>query len=268
MIKLKPGLLVSVKTKLTGGVQYDRVDLANRTEGAATVAKWETTRVIEDQAEFDRATKARSEAACAIRRHCIPSAFGLLCPYDRREALEAGIVEAAEIVRDWNAAKPRTRLAVYVLRGEIATTDQEAARAISAEVRELVAEMRAGIDGLDPERIRKAATTAKQLGAMFSEEQGVRVGEAVKQARQAAREIVERVQKNGERAEVVIGTLNTSAVNENRFAFLDIDAATQDGAEPAAQTVDAAPAVSEARFAGLELFRGEPAEAAPETAGV
>ena len=271
---LKPGLLVSLKTSLEGGVTYERRDLAVEadpnldadpvvvvdTEATvpadqpkADVARWETTRVIEDAEEHKRAVTARNAAGRAIRSVCTATSFGLLCNQDREAVLDKAVAEARALVDAHNATAKHTRVSVYVLKGRIASTDEEAARAIASEVRGLLSEMEAGIRRLDVEAVREAASRAKKVGAVLDETQAKLISEAVVAARDAARQIVRRVEGDGEAAEKVLAELSTSAIEKARFAFLDLE----EGA-----AVEALPAVNVQRAAELD-FDGPEKLAAP-----
>jgi hypothetical protein len=242
---IKPGLLVALKSSVEGGVSYQRRDLdADKIEGS-DVARWETTRVIDDPAEHERAIKARGKALSAIRGVCSPTTFGLLCPVDREAELDAAVKVAREIIDAHNADANCTRVKVYVLKGRIASTDEEAARAISQEVKSLVDSMSAGIDKLDPEAIREAAQKAQQMAAMLGDEQIQAVAGAVEAARKAARTIVKRIQKDGEQASIVMMDLQRGAIERARIAFLDLDDAPKVEGE-------ALPAVDLQRFADVE----------------
>lgn len=260
---IKPGLLVSLHTSIRGAVNYERrtLEAEHVADDGAQRAKWETLREIPDPAEFQRATLARSAARGAIAKNCIASAFGLLCPTSREAELEAAILEARAIAARFNAAATRARLDVFVLVGRIAQDDVEATRAIGAEVRELMEDMQRGISSADPEQIREAASKARAIGQMLAPDVGAKVSLAITQAREAARAIVQRVQKSGEAAAVVVAELQTEKIAAARFAFLDMDdAAPAEAVAPAAAALDlppeSAPAIdaAPARPATLELF--------------
>lgn len=241
---LKPGLLVSLKTSIRGGVAYQRQDIDPEHVDAAgaKVATWQTTREIPDPAEFERAIKARSAARSVITATCCASSFGLLCPTTREADLDNAIAEARKIADAHNAGAALSQVQVYVLVGRVASDDAEAARAIGAEVRELLDMMRAGIAAANPEAIREAASKARAIGAMLDESVAGKVGEAIAEARKAAREIVARVSKAGETAAQVVAECSVQRIDAARFAFLDLD----DGAEvtheaPAARGLDLEP---------------------------
>lgn len=249
--KIRPGLLVALKSRVTGGVHYARQDLLAPEVGdaAAAVARWETTRTIDDPAEHERAVKARGLALTAIRSICYATSFGLLCPESLEAELDAAVGRAGAIRDEFNRFATSTRVDVFVLKGRVASTDEEAARAIGDEVAEMLRSMEAGIDRLDPEAIRAAATKARELSAMLAPEQAERVADAIGAARKAARTIVARVQKGGEEAAEVLKSLSRGAIERARISFLDLDS----DATPPASDEAALPAIAPQRFADLDI---------------
>jgi hypothetical protein len=222
---LKPGLLVSLKTSVRGGVNYQRrdTDPEHKDQSGALVATWETTREIQDPAEFERATVARGKARSLITSVCCASEFGLLCPQADEAELQAAIEAAREVARTHNAGAARTQVDVFVIVGRVAQNDVEAARAIGAELRELLDAMKGGIAAADPEVIRDAATRARNLAAMLSADVVGQVSAAILEARTAAREIAKRVQRAGEQAAQVVAECSVQRIDTARFAFLDLD---------------------------------------------
>lgn len=216
---LRPGLLVSLKTSLRGNVKYDRVDLEDRPE----ISKWETTRVIADPDEYERGKKAQSRASSIIRRECSASAFGLLCTAERAWRLEDAIAEARAVVDQFNASAQHSHLAVYVIAGKIAATDEEAVRAINSEVRDLIDTMREGVANFDVKVIRDAANKARQLGQVLSPDAQVRIQFAIDAARGVAKDIV----KAGEAAALEVDKTAIRRIAEQRTAFLDFSEAVE-----------------------------------------
>lgn len=251
-VTLKPGILVALRTTVSGGVQYERrtleADDRGAEDGTTAISKWETTKVVQDPDEVDRATAARGKAGAEIRKLCTRTSFGLLCTLANEPELNEAISRARTIADEYNATAVHTRVGVYVLKGHIASTDEEAARAIGDEVRELVDAMNAGITTLNVEAIRDAAKRAKEMAEVLSDDAATVLTEAVKAARTAARVIVKRIQEDGEQASIVLADIQRGAIEKARFAFLDLD-----DAPVIAPEVPAAPAGNVTRIAALDL---------------
>lgn len=250
---IRPGLLVSLKTTLRGGVSYLQrtLETDHVEETGARVARWETTREIVDAKEHERAIVARGKARTAIVRECCASSFGLLCPVGNEDKLAAAIAEAQSIADEFNRSARHTRIEVYTLAGRIADTDEAAARAIGAEVRELIDAMESGVRAADPERIREAANKARQVAGMLSPDVQSKVSAAIAEVRGIARDIVRRVEKAGETAAAVVEGVKLADLQAARFAVLDLDEAG------GAEETEAAPTPAPAR--ALDLAPMDPA---------
>lgn len=220
---LRPGLLVSLKTSVRGNTNYIKrvIEGEHTVETGEQLARWETTRVITDPAEHEQAKKAREAAGTLIRGICSASAFGLLCPEAKTQDLEAAIAQARQIADDFNATAKLSRINIYVITGRIAPDDVEAVRAINAEVRELMESMQTGLRNLDVKVVREAANKARGLSQMLQPEAQERIKLAIDTAREVARRII----KAGEQGAVEIDRAAIAKINEQRTAFLDLDAA-------------------------------------------
>ena len=221
---IRPGLIVALRSTLRGGVSYTKTTLeAEHMEGAAAVAKWETTRQIEDAQEHAAAVVARGAARSAITRVCCASSFGLLCPESKEAELSDAIDQARAIAAAHNAGARLTAVDLYVITGRVAQDDAEAARAIGAEVRELLAAMEAGITAADPDAIREAANKARALSGMLSDNAQRKVSAAIAEVRAIARQLVKQVGESGEQAAALVQDLKLDALAAARFAVLDLD---------------------------------------------
>jgi hypothetical protein len=219
---IRPGLLVAIKTSVTGNVQYSKVDIDRSREDKTDRATWQTQRTIADVEEHDRACKVRSEVNHALRRLCANTAFGNLCPEDRADELSQAIVDARAKVDAFNAEATITRVTIHVIAGRVAADDVEAARAIRSELAEVIGEMERGIANLQPEKIREAAVKAKELSEMLTDEAKFKVDLAITAGRSAATAI-NRAVKAGEEAAKVVDKAVLTQLNGARLAFLDVE---------------------------------------------
>ena len=218
---IRPGYLVSMKSSIVGNVQTDRevIEARHTTEDGYEVEKALTTYTVIDPAEQAEAIKLRGKIRALVTSICTASAFGLLCPLSRNQELRDAIAQGREIAWEFNKRSQFTQIRVNVIYGQIAQDDFEAVQAISGELRDLMAEMEAGIKNLDIKRVRDAAQKANDTGQMLSVDAKLRVDEAVKAARKAARKI----SKAGEAAAVEISEEALKTLAGARTSFLDID---------------------------------------------
>jgi len=246
---IRPGLLVSLKSTVSGGVSYQRVDLVTgeKLDSGAEVSEWKTTRVIDDVAEYDAATKCRSNARSLVNKVCSATSFGLLCPEDQEGALDVAVNAAHQLVDNFNKTAKTVRVGVYVIKGRVASNDAEAARAITQEIAELTIAMDVGIKNFDPKAIREAADRAREMSSMLSDEKQTKINAAIEQARKAARTIVKRIEKEGEDRSLVMMDIQRGQIESARIAFLDMSG------ESNAQPEDAMPSIASQRFADLDV---------------
>lgn len=243
-VAIQPGWLVSLKTRVRGNVKYFREDLGQTVEGLTQEAQWKTTRIIRDCSELTNAEQTRSAIGVAIRRNCIDTPFGLLLRNDRLADFDTAVESCKEVRDRFNAGAEHTRIEFYVVKGYIAENDVEAARSILAMVQSEVDNIRVALDNCDIDALRKASSNAKKFGQMLNESEADRVNGVVKIARQAARKLAKEIAERGTTmVEVAEVEEMKAAINETRFAFLDVS----DSVDMADVQV-----VNEARFAGVE----------------
>ena len=242
---IKPGILISLKSTVVGGVQYQREDLGKKLDDGEELTEWKTVRVIQDKEEHERATKCRSAALALVRKTCSSTTFGLLCPTDNEGALDTAIAAARKLVDEHNESAAHTKVGVYVLKGRVASDDAEAMRAITQEAAQLVKEMDAGVKNFDASAIRAAADRARELSNMLGDEQREKIEGAIAQARTAARTIVKRVEKEGEDRAIVMMDIQRGQIESARIAFLDLSG------ESNAPKAEPSPAVDVQRFADI-----------------
>lgn len=226
---IRPGLLVSFKTTVRGGVTYDKreIEAEHSVDTGALVARWETTREIADPAEHEAAISTRSKIRVVLLRHCCVSSFGYLCPEPNEARLAEAIEEAQRLADEHNGKARSTRVEFGLIMGRIADSDEQAVRAIGGEVRDLIEAMERGVRAADPDAIREAANRARAVAGMLSPDAQRKVSDAIKEVRSIAREIVRRVEKAGETAAQVVDGVKLDALTAARFAVLDIEPAAQ-----------------------------------------
>jgi hypothetical protein len=237
---LRPGLLVSLKTSVTGNVEYFKqtIEADHDTEEGKRKARWETERTISDPVEHEAALKVRSRALTLIRGVCSRSAFGLLCPEIMTDKLDRAVAQARELADEFNKTATLTTVSIYVITGRIAPDDVEAVKAINAEVRELLEDMDRGLRRLDVDAVRDAANRARNIGAMLSPDAAARINVAIEAARGAARRMV----RAGEQAANELDRATLARIEEARTAFLDLDEAGEiEAPEAEGRAVDLLP---------------------------
>ena len=240
---LRPGYLVACTTSIKGNVTYNKQDLDFlKLEDGASKTRWETERLVKDAEEQERATEIVSKSRSLISSVCSKTDFGYLCPVSRKADLDAAADKARDLCREFNATSKFTRVKLSFFTGYVADNDAEAVTRINSEVRDLLEEMKVGLENLDVERVREAASKASQLGQMLAPEAEIRIQLAVKEVRDNAKQIAKAV-KAGEQASIVIERAALNRIAEARTAFLDIDLEDREVIQPGAtaRAIDLAP---------------------------
>ena len=238
---IRPGLLVSLKSAVTGNVTYQKKDLEapHLESDGALVSLWETERSVARPVEHEEAIKVRSKCRSLITGICSASSFGLLCLESNSDQLSERIIEAQGLAEDFNRRAELTRISVFVIIGRVAQDDVQAVRAINSEIRDLMDTMERGLQKLDVKVIRDAANKAKELGSMLSAEASEKVEEAIKVARSAARQIVKAAETGAAQVDQAVLT----KIRASRTAFLDYSDADTEIATPehVGRAIDLAP---------------------------
>src|SRR5262249_30727476 len=129
---IRPGILVALGTSVVGNVRYFKTVLdQSQQEDGASLARWETERLIKDPKEQEAASKVRSRARQIITAVCARSVKWLLCPEQDAEKLDAAIKEARALVDGFNASARVTRVDLDVICGKVSPDDVEAVKAIN-----------------------------------------------------------------------------------------------------------------------------------------
>lgn len=219
--KIRPGLLISLKTHQSGGRSYQKreIERPHVTEGGVERSRWDTTKIVFDPKEAKEAGQVANRARYLITRLCADTAHGPLCPSERRGELYEAIAEARELTADFNARAVFTRVDVNVICGEVVADDVEAARALFSETERFMAEMQEGLKELDVKKVRALCSKALDVGQMLSPEASASIAVAVNAARGACKRIV----AAGEQVAVAIDQRAINAIGLARNSFLDFD---------------------------------------------
>jgi hypothetical protein len=239
---MKPGLLVALRTTVTGNARYlKRVLNEGTTDSMGRLhEEWQTEKIVSDPEEYKAANDIRGRVCGWVVTACIQTSFGLLCPENNVDNMERAYADALREVNLFNEKAQVTRINLNMITGRIANNDAEAIRAINVEVRGLIEEMTGAVEKLDVNAIRNAATRAKNVSKMLTPAAEERLGEAIK----TARGVATRLNKAGEQAAVAVDQEAVAALMRARAEFLDLDddvAIEASGVAPDARAYDLEP---------------------------
>lgn len=222
VLRIRPGTLVKLSTKVQGGVHYQRVDIEDRLEGPVETKVWQTTKVVEDVNEDREAGEIRKQCRLLIAGGCQWTPFGLICLEGQEEELNGRLARARSLANEFNDRAQHSRISIAVLRGKIARDDHEAIIAIRQEIGNLLELLQKATNTGDVRSIRDLCRQAKAMDRLLEEntEPSNRLQQAVGAARKLARTIVADVERRGESLETVLAQANLGPISAARFAFL------------------------------------------------
>ncbi len=252
---IRPGIFVNIRTSIDGNVSYQRVDVitGEKLPDGSEKSEWNTKKLVEDPVELERAIKVRGQARTLVEKLCTKTTIGLWCSPEQKGALDAARDAADVLVAEFNRSAQRTKLWISVIPSRLESDDTRALRDITREVSRLVQQMDVGIKEFDADKIREAATEARRLSSMLSDDKKAKVNAAVEQARKAATMITKRVEKDGEDRALVLLDIQRSQIESARITFLDMEETLNS---------EVLPAVNAQRFADLDLDSVEAATTA------
>ncbi len=236
-----PGILVALKTSVTGGVSYQHQSLEE--DEAGKVKRWETTRLMDDPDERKKAAETCGKAANLVARLCVRTSFGLLCRTDREQELDEAVTQMRAMATEWNSKARYSFVNLSAIKGRIADNDEEAIRAILDEARDLLDRMDRGLAQADVKVIRDAAVRATRLSQMMTEDTSVTISKAIAAAREAATAIVKRSGDVADTLDETVIDVERSLFDRARFSFLD----------SATAVIETLPSVNLQRGASLEI---------------
>lgn len=235
---LRPGILVSLKTRVEGGVTYQKRDIeyAHTVDDGSQVSRWETAKIVEDPEENQQGRKVANDARYLVAKLCVRSDHGLLCLDDNAAELSAAIEAARQLCNAFNATATTTRVSVNAICGRVVADDVVATRAIFSETEKFMTAMTEGLQELNVDKVREACRRALDVGRMLAPEANATVAAAVNTARAQARKIV----AAGEQVAIEIDQNALDTIGAARSAFLDFDTPEIDveAAAPVGRAID------------------------------
>ncbi len=254
--KIKPGILVTEWLHRQGGVHYKREELQNYLEAEKRVREWKTFSIIDNEAEYKERTRVISAAYAKLRRICVTTSVGLICPRSKEKELRELVTEIrGEIAAFNNVAKTceisgrwgffeideNNQAAIAAIADHVAEiadavdkaitqTDLEALR--KAPVKFLrnmspeaiidlpAAEQNAILARVRAELIRTAIADAKHFDSIITDDVASEVKVMVKKARKIARDLCKRVEKKNEALENVLSEVDISGIRKLRASFV------------------------------------------------
>lgn len=267
-LKLPPSIVVCGSVELLGKVRYRNLDEKSQVIGAEGTMRTKevvktSKKVIQNVDEYEQAQKLAGELRYSIRKLAQATILGPVCPPDKEPELDAVIAEARSRARKFNEKAVSHMVRVAYVKAVISSDDEAAAREFTWDFQQYLADLKTALNTLDVKQIRNVASqmqgTLKGLSAMIPKQERGILQQAINNAREQAKLIVEEVGAKGRTIESVKEEVETSAVDAARMAFLEYEVS------PELQNLTIENGADTARFSGIETGLSEPVEIAEPT---
>jgi len=254
---LNASYAVALHVSLIGGISYKRdyKESTVRNDGAE-IRKWETESVVLDKEERNEATKLKSRIYNLVDKATVKTLLGPVCQKEKREALEKALEEVDKVQEDFNneartchldvhyaifSISPGDPMMVKVVADQVISATQDIEEALTLQDRlalnrvpkrflgnhspgEIMllpeTERDALLVRVRAELIRNALKNLKGVETLFPGDASQEILNAVKEARIAARRIIQKVDKKKESLEEILKETSLSGVKRTRAFFI------------------------------------------------
>jgi hypothetical protein len=251
---IKPGILVAGKIYLKGGIRYKREYSPSQLDNNTLVREWNTVAIVEDIKEREEADRVRSSIYSKLRRVCVHTHIGMICPLEKKEELEKTLEEANFARTEFNNKANTCSLEVYYALFELKSDNAEVLSAIASQVQEGLEKVNSAIkmedlrainlapkrflEGLSPneiislpekqrdvviariraELIRAAAKSMKDIDLLIPENKEIK--QAISSAKNIAKRIYTLVEKRNYKLQEVLDGVNLVGINRSQILFI------------------------------------------------
>jgi hypothetical protein len=262
-LKLPPSIVVCGSVEVLGKVRYRRLDQKSKVLGEEGQIRTKevvktSKKVITNVDEYDKCQKLASELRYAVRKLAQATILGPVCPPDKEPELDAAIQDARTRAREFNESAVSHMIRVAYVKATISSDDEAAAREFTYDFQQYLGDMKVALESLNVKNIRNVASqmqsTLRGLSAMIPDTERSILQEAINNAREQAKMIVEEVGAKGRTIASVKEELNTSAVDSARMTFLEYEVS------PELQNLTIEDTADTERFNGLGESMLQPTE--------
>lgn len=221
-MSIKPLLLVALRITRDGGLSVTKEDLENTVDGEHEVRTWTVTRDVPNITELRAADRLAAECRRMITAFCVRTKFGLIAPKDVRAELDAAWAAVKDKVAVGNQQFTGCQLRASCIRGEILTSDQEAADAILHDLASWFRRLDDAVRACDAQTIRDTLTEMKGADMLLGPEHSKVLQDAVATAKQIATTVTAEVGKKHREMEEVKRELDFAPLDAAAFYFIDV----------------------------------------------
>ncbi len=253
---MPPGTLVTETVSIRGGVHYDREYEQSYFDDKAQIREWKTVSRVENVKERAVAQNLRTKIYTMIRQHCVKTPVGLICPDEKKDALNQALLDV-DVERDkFNDLATTCRVVTHhacfpvkadnyrtlaAIMDQIADVATRVNQAVTTDDLETLRQApRRWLKGMKPdaillledkqknaivarvraELIRSAIRDIKGVEALLPEDATDKALAIVNQSRKIARRLCNRVEKRNEALTEVLEAVDLAGIKKNRAAFV------------------------------------------------
>jgi len=224
-IKLKPGILINVTVRMSGGVSYrqksdDLLEASPDPRLAASpnseVDVWATTRTMADKKEYAAAIKVRATARNAIAAVCLQTPVGLVCLPDREPEVRAIVAQQETAIADFNRQARYTSVNMFVILANIDGMSDVNVQSVAAEVARSLELMENLTKDGDVAGARKEAIRLQDIAKLLDGQAESTALEAIEEVRTVAKRL-KKVGENLAAQAAVVESADWKACRAARF---------------------------------------------------
>jgi len=229
-VALQPGWLVINDTHIHGCTNYTAKNRREHRMGARLEGEWETEKTVIDVDEQKAVYKAGGQVIGCIAKVGYYTVAGTFVPYHKEAELTEALIQARQILHDYNATAKHTRLAGDFIVLQITGDNSVVAESIWRRVRDAMDDLDAAIESADVKKIRRTLTNAKRIDEMLPAAQA----QHLRQAFDGARKIATVISKSSDGLDSALSDLQDQmkSVDTARLMFVESVDTTEDGTRP------------------------------------
>jgi hypothetical protein len=195
--RIEPCILVNDRVSVDRGVRYVRHDLFKKANpDGSEDAKWETERHYKDRSETKVANSTYTKARSLLRKVCLPTEIGFVCPVAKENELQAAIFAAGKLVDDANKSFKHCKITLRIVCTTIEPTNNAGVAMLEDTLTNTVASVKAALENFDMQRVREVLSSTKTLADVLADPvQKQRLVDARKQTADLLKQMAELVKE-------------------------------------------------------------------------
>lgn len=223
-IEWRPGYILALEIRRSGGITYDREQLREEQEGERLESEFKTSKRVDNVGIVKRASKLCGSAYYAVARTCAATPLGYFADATMLAKLEMELApireEVARLNADARAAGSAVRVTIGVYPLELALDNEAAARRIAEVVAERLVAVREALRSADPETVTSTLRPCRNLERLTTGIHADAVRLALEQAAELRAQVGKAVKEGFAPAEIA-EALDTGSI-DNAIALFEV----------------------------------------------